>query len=127
MEIVLLEQTRVFIFSAALGLLLGILYDLLSFFPNTFGRRFLRPLFDILYCLSFMAAFILLVLLEAGGEIRWYIPGGMVMGLVLYFVGFSAYIRALLRLLGKLIQNVGKMAQKVLKLFEKVFEYPRGN
>ena len=79
MEIVLLEQTRVFIFSAALGLLLGILYDLLSFFPNTFGRRFLRPLFDILYCLCFMAAFILLVLLEAGGEIRWYIPGGMVM------------------------------------------------
>ena len=67
MEIILLEQTRLFVYGAALGLGLGILYDLFSFLPDTFGCRVLRPIFDLLYCLTFMAAFILLVLLEADG------------------------------------------------------------
>ncbi len=127
MELVLLDQTRVFIYSAALGLALGVLYDLFSFFPNTFGHRYLRPVFDILYCLCFMGAFILLVLLEAGGEIRWYIPGGILLGLILYFIGFSPYFRALLQLLGSVIKSVGKHLERLLKFIENLFDYPRGN
>ena len=127
MEIVLLDQTRVFIYGSALGLFLGILYDLMSFFPNTFGGRFLRAIFDILYCLLFMAAFILLVLLEADGEIRWYIPGGMVLGLLLYFMGFSGIVRTALQLLGDAVHKVGRFGRKIFDFLQKVFELPRGN
>ncbi len=127
MEIILLDQTRVFIYAAAAGLALGILYDLFSFFPDTFGERLLRPLLDILYCLIFMAGFLLLTLLEAGGEIRWYIPGGMVLGLILYFIGFSAYIRLFLGGLGRLLRKVGVIFVKIFKKIKNLFEYPRGN
>ena len=126
MEIILLDQTRIFIYSAAAGLALGIVYDLFSFFPDTFGRRVLRPIFDILYCLLFMAVFLWLML-EGGGALRWYIPGGMVLGLTLYFIGFSAWVRALLRLLGRFLKLLGKSVWKAAKFIEKLFEHPRGN
>ena len=127
MEIILLDQTRVFIYGAAAGLALGIYYDLLAFIPDTFGRKVLRPLLDILYCLTFMGAFLLLTLLEAGGEIRWYIPGGMVLGLVLYFVGFSAYVRLVLYSLGRILRELGKLIAKIFEKLKNLFEYPRGN
>ena len=127
MEIVLLDQTRVFVYAAFLGLCLGLVYDVFSFFPDTFGQRVLRPVFDILYCLVFMAAFIALVLLRAGGEIRWYIPGGMILGLVLYFVGFSQYIRLLLRGARRGMWWLGKGLRQLFGWLEKLFEAPRGN
>ena len=127
MEIILLDQTKVFIYGAAMGLAMGILYDLFSLFPNTFGRRVLRPLLDILYCLIFMAGFLLLTLVEAGGEIRWYIPGGMVLGLVLYFIGFSAYVRLALEVLGRFLRELAKLFAKIFEKIENLFEYPRGN
>lgn len=127
MEIVLLDQTRVFIYAAFLGLCLGLTYDIFSFFPNTFGQRLLRPVFDILYCLVFMAAFIALVLLRAGGEIRWYIPGGMLLGLVLYFVGFSEYIRLALRWIGRGLGWLWRLARRIFDRVQRLFEDPRGN
>jgi len=127
MEIVLLEQTRLFVYGAVLGLGLGLLYDLFSFFPDTFGRRVLRPVFDLLYCLTFMSAFILLVLLEADGRIRWYIPGGVLLGLTLYFIGLSAYVKAVLRLFRRLVKQIGILLGKMMNFVEKLFEYPRGN
>jgi len=127
MEIILLEQPRLFVYGAALGLGLGILYDLFSFLPDIFGCRVLRPIFDLLYCLTFMAAFILLVLLEADGRIRWYIPGGILLGLALYFIGLSVYVKAVLQLLRSVVKQIGILLEKMLNFIEKLFEYPRGN
>jgi len=127
MEIILLEQPRLFVYGAALGLGLGILYDLFCCLPDIVGCRVLRPIFDLLYCLTFRAAFILLVLLEADGRIRWYIPGGILLGLALYFIGLSVYVKAVLQLLRSVVKQIGILLEKMLNFIEKLFEYPRGN
>ncbi|MEA4920739.1 MAG: spore cortex biosynthesis protein YabQ [Clostridiaceae bacterium] len=126
MEIILLEQTKVFLLASCLGIFLGALYDLFSFFPEVFGKKVFRPLFDILYCIAFMALFIALVLFRAGGVIRWYIPGGIILGLALYFCGFSDYVKMILSMFEKVLIFVGKYLLKFFSWLEKLFEHPRG-
>ena len=126
MEIVLLDQTRVSVYASVLGLALGALYDLFLFFPQVFGKKVLEPVFDVLYCITFMGGFIALVPLRAGGRIRWYIPGGIILGLILYFCGFSDYVRMVLSFAERGVRAVGRVMKKLFDWLATLFEPPRG-
>lgn len=121
-----------------LGLGLGALYDVFSFFPDVFGKKFLRPVFDILYCVVFMAAFIALVQVMSMGQIRWYIPGGIIMGLIIYFAGLSDYIKVVLSIFAHFFNTIFSVFRKVAAFFLKIwraivarvskhFDTPQGN
>lgn len=127
MEIALLDQTRVFVFASVMGLCLGAVYDLFSFFPEVFGKKILEPIFDILYCIVFMGGFIALVQLKAQGEIRWYIPGGIILGLILYFCGLSDYVKMVMSLMQAGLLFIKKLLAKILGFIASLFESPRGS
>ena len=48
-------------------------------------------------------------------------------GLVLYFIGFSAYVRLVLEVLGRFLRELAKLFAKIFEKIENLFEYPRGN
>lgn len=125
MEIVLLDQTKVFIFASALGILLGLVYDVFAIISD--GTKRLSHILDVIYCVIFMAGFIALVQLRAGGEIRWYIPGGMVIGLALYFLGLSDYVRLTGEGLRKAVGALKKYFLKAASAIASLFEMPRGS
>ena len=91
MEVVLAQQTQAFLHAAVLGLLLGLLYDVLAFF--------LTALLDLLFCLIGAAGFFLLVFGESRGVIRGYLPLGAILGGALYAVLFFPSVH---RVLGKI-------------------------
>lgn len=122
----LLDQTKVFVYASATGIGLGLLYDIFSFFPEVFGKKILRPIFDILYCVAFMSAFIVLLQTVGGGVIRWYLPGGMILGLCLYFFGFSDYVRMLLAGLERIILAVKRFVIKAAEKISVFFDHPWG-
>ncbi len=100
MEAVLAQQTQAFLHAAALGLLLGLLYDVLAFFRRLGGGGvFLTALLDLLFCLMGAAGFFLLVFGESRGVIRGYLPLGAILGGALYAVLFCPSVR---RILGKI-------------------------
>ncbi len=100
MEVVLAQQTQAFLHAAALGLLLGLLYDVLAFFRRLGGGGvFLTALLDLLFCLMGAAGFFLLVFGESRGVIRGYLPLGAILGGALYAVLFSPSVH---RVLGKI-------------------------
>lgn len=126
METALLDQTRLFVYASAAGIGLGLLYDILSLFPDLFGKRVLRPLFDILYCLVFMTVFIVLLQAVGGGVMRWYLPGGIILGLCLYFFGFSDYVKMALAALERLLLALWKVTLKIIEKISVFFDHPWG-
>lgn len=126
MEIALLDQTRVFVFAAALGLGLGFFYDLTDLLSSLLGKKAARPFFDIFYCVVFMGCFIALTQLAAGGEIRWYLPGGIVLGLALYFCGFSGFLRLFFSKLEGALRKLGSLLKRGADALAGLFEPPRG-
>jgi len=124
-EAVLAQQTRVFLWAAITGLCLGGVYD---FFCGV--RRLLRAgkaltaLCDILFCLTALLVFVLFMLTRGQGEIRGYIPGGMLIGSVLYFCALSDAVLALLLPLLRLVQKLLQAAAHLLRL---AFVMPRGS
>ncbi len=99
-EAVLAQQTQAFLHAAALGLFLGLLYDVMAFFRRLGGGgAFLTALLDLLFCLMGATGFFLLVFGESQGVIRGYLPLGAILGGALYAVWFSPSVR---RVLGKI-------------------------
>lgn len=121
-----MDQTKVFVYASAAGIALGLLYDIFSFFPDVFGQKVLRPVFDILYCVAFMSVFTFLLQTAAGGIIRWYLPGGMILGLCLYFFGFSDYVRLVLSGLERAALAVKRFLVKIIKKISVFFDHPWG-
>lgn len=100
LEAVLAQQTQAFLHAAVLGLVLGLLYDVLAFFRRLGGGgAFLTALLDLFFCLMGSAGFFLLVFGESRGVIRGYLPLGAILGGALYAVWFSPSVR---KVLGKI-------------------------
>ena len=85
METVLAEQTQAFFHAAALGMLLGILYDVLALFRRMGGKGpVLTTCLDLVFCLAGAGGFFLLVFGESRGIVRGYLILGTVLGGMLY-------------------------------------------
>ena len=126
METVIMDRTRVFIASSFLGLCLGAVYDIISFVPERTGKFVLRALSDTVYCLIFLMSFFCFVMIRANGEIRWYMPGGVILGLALYFCGFSDCVKKLLMFLGRVLKKLASPLKKAFVEIAKFFEAPWG-
>ena len=121
-----MDQTRVFIAASFLGLCLGAVYDIVSFVPERTGKFVLRALSDTFYCLVFLISFFCFVMIRANGEIRWYMPGGVILGLALYFCGFSGGVKRLLALLSAMLAKMASPLKIILGKLAKLFEAPWG-
>lgn len=125
MEAVFAQQTRVFLSAAILGLCLGGVYDIFRSVRIVLrAGRLLTALCDMLFCMTVLLAFVLFMLTRAQGEIRGYIPGGMLIGGILYFCALSDVVMALLLPVLRLLQKLLHTASRLLQL---AFAMPRGS
>jgi hypothetical protein len=83
-----------------------------------------RAVLDLLYCLLTLLTFVLFMLIYAGGQVRWYIPGGAVIGLFLYFAALTDYVRAALLPLIRMIRRAGGACKRFVL---RAFYPPRGS
>lgn len=108
-----------------LGLLLGVVYDVLRAVRTQFRlRRLGTGLLDALFCLLGLLGFLLLMLQGTDGRLRLYLPLGLAAGFALYRHTVSVYLLHLflwaLRLTAK-----ATAAAKAALLWN--FGFPRGN
>ncbi len=120
------DQTRAFVWAGVLGLAMGLLYDVFSFVPLFAGKKKLRGVCDVLYCLIFLACFLALVHVRAGGVVRWYLPAGVVLGMVLYFCGLSDLVRFCLGLLNRGVAVMRRLIARITAVFGCFFTPLRG-
>lgn len=109
MEVSVSAQTAELLYSALLGVCLGVMYDVFRIFRRWLGRgRFMTALFDGLYWLAAFCALLGFVMTVSGGVVRWYVLIGAFCGGFVYmctfsrliFCGMDIIIKLLIRLLG---------------------------
>lgn len=125
MGISLTGQAVAFGGAAALGLLVGLLYDLLRILRRRTDRRALGGVLDGLFWVLVTAALFLYAIRAGDGRLRPFMLAGAVLGAFFYFLTASASVRragertadALARA-GRRAVNIGKnFAKKGKKLF----------
>ncbi len=124
------EQLALFLRSALLGGVLGLVYDLLRA-VRRLGGGVLGGVLDALYCLLSAAAVFFFVM-AGGGELRIFILLGAGGGAVLFFCLLSQPLRPLwdfwlelalapLRLLGSILKKCGIVFKKLFSFFQRWF------
>lgn len=110
---------------AALGTALGVFYDLLRAVRMRFRlRRWGTALLDLLFCLTGLVCFLLLMHRGTDGRLRGFLLLGLLLGFLLYRRLVSVWVlRVLLWLLKLAGQAVGLVKETLLWLFS----FPRGN
>ena len=135
-EIHIADQTRIFIGAIVIGLCMGGFYDLLRFIRMLCsGGRLLQALLDVLFCIFCLGGFMLFVLAWGEGKLRFFIPGGVGAGIVLYFMALSPIIIGLYSKIACgfrwLVAFIYKIANKILspvfRLIVALFSVPRGD
>lgn len=97
MQVQLAEQTRSFIYAAALGLCLGGVYDFLRCLRALSGaKRWVTALCDLLFSFLCMLSYFLFSLTFCGGVLRLYTALGAGLAMLLYFLGISPLVMAAL-------------------------------
>ena len=136
MEIHIADQTRIFIGAIIIGLCMGGFYDLLRFIRMLLsGGRLLQALLDVLFCIFCLSGFLLFLLVWGEGKLRFFIPGGMGAGLVLYFMALSPVIIEIYSKIAHgfrwIVAFIFKITKKILspvfKLIVTLFSVPRGD
>ena len=90
----LLEQTNTFVFAAVFGMLMGVIFDLLTLTARMFRhKKAALCIFDIIYCGIYLIGSVLFLLIEGTGRLEGYILLGGVLGAILYFVSISSPIK----------------------------------
>lgn len=131
------NQAMVFIASVEIGVLMGVLFDLIRIFRKLLKHpNFLVQIEDMLYWIVCgLVGFYRLYMCNYA-EIRPYIFIGIVLGVVFYFLTFSivfmkiatAIINYLKMLVGKVIKwiliPIKEFMKKVIKIVMKWFEIP---
>lgn len=106
MKTVLLDQTRIFLWSCALGGVLGLLWDLLRGARAAFRlKRRGTAVLDGFFCLLSTAVLLLFLLQRTDGALRTYITAGGLLGFLLWRLtashplaaAFTAFWRAVRR------------------------------
>lgn len=97
------EQLKVFLWGIGLGFLLGAVYDFFKILRICMSLRGVTVICDLLYSLLVTAATFCFVLAFSEGEIRFYIFLAEILGWLIWFFTFSAF--------------VGRAAQKIKAFF----------
>lgn len=91
-------QSIEFLYSLALGVMLGVLYDIFrvvrSFSPK---KQIIVAIFDILFWIIALISLLAFVLTVSGGAMRWYVLFGVFGGGFLYMASLSVIMYKTLR------------------------------
>ena len=118
MEIAIGEQALALLTSAALGAMLGVLYDFFRAVRYAFGKA--GAACDALFCLICALGLFWLVMRSAQGALgTWVIPL-LGAGALLYFASVSAFV---LRAAEKTIGTVCHTAKLSAEIFKKVISF----
>ena len=125
-EVAIAAQTRLFLMSFGFGFLLGVVYDLFRIARLTVTRgKAAVFVMDVLY--FFLAVFIFMLAFNSG-EIRFYLLLGIVLGFLIYYFTFGAFVLkwsnriicALRRLLRFLFRVISAPPRAVFRLFRRL-------
>lgn len=98
MENYVSQQLITFLRSGLLGLVCGVVYDLLRALRLRRVRsRALTHSLDVVYVVSVLLALFLFMLRQGQGELRLYMLLAIFLGIVLYFCAFSGILRPIWR------------------------------
>ena len=108
-------QAIEFLYSAVLGILLGILYDIIRLFRSyTSGGRIITALFDFIFWLLATTALLMFVLVYCGGRMRWYVLFGAFCGGFVYVSAFGEIVYGILRALVTITRKILNTVTKPL-------------
>ncbi len=103
-------QTAEFLFSALLGIYLGVLFDVIrtvrAYMPR---NRAVTAIFDVLFWLIAVISLLGFVMTVSGGKMRWYVLAGA-------FCGGFVYMAALSEIIYKIFVSAVAVSKKVLRL-----------
>ena len=110
------EQTNLFLMTIALGAAAGILYDMFRVLRLTFKHpNFLVQIEDMLYWVIATIGVFYFFLHEHGGNMRFFVIVGIVLGMMVYFLAMSAAIRkAMIKLVDWTKKTITVVAAVVL-------------
>lgn len=123
MNVSVTGQTLEFIYSGALGIGLGIAYDIFRLFRvHLRAGRILTGVFDVIYWLVAIAALLFFVLTVSGGKMRWYVLLGAFCGGFIYmctvsylfFRTLDIIIKVVVRLLHVAVKPIYFISEKAL-------------
>ena len=131
METILSQQTQIFLYAVILGILLGVVYDLLRVVHTASGRgRIVRGVLDVLFCAVCLVCIVAFLLFFAGGQMRVYISLGLAAGAILYGLGLSDLVCTLCYPLLKGVMWVASqmvtLAQTLLRAIQQGYAYIQG-
>lgn len=110
---------------AGLGAVLGVFYDLLRAIRTHFRlKRWGTGLLDVLFSITGMVCFLLLLLRGTDGRLRFYLPLGLVTGFLLYRKTVS---RGILHVFLWLLKLAGRIVDELWAFLLWAFSFPRGN
>lgn len=92
MENYISEQLILFLRSALLGAVCGVVFDLLRAVRLRRGGL-ITHLLDVVYVVSVLLALFLFALRQGQGEMRLYMLLAILLGIVLYFLLFAGFLR----------------------------------
>lgn len=103
-------QSTEFLYSLALGVFLGVLYDafrvIRAFLPQ---KRFVVAIFDILFWLVATILLFAFILTVSGGIMRWYVLLGVFGGAFLYMASLSIIVYKTLRTMVLVLKRLMQM------------------
>ncbi len=103
-------QTIELLYSALLGLYLGVLFDVIRTFRAYMPRnRVATALFDVLFWMIAVISLLAFVMTVSGGRMRWYVLLGA-------FCGGFVYMAALSEIVYKIFISVVSALRKILHL-----------
>ncbi len=123
MNVSVTGQTLEFLYSGALGIGLGVAYDIFRLFRvHLRAGRILTGVFDVIYWLVAIAALLFFVLTVSGGQMRWYVLLGAFCGGFIYmctvsylfFRALDIIIKVVVRLLHVAVKPIYFISEKAL-------------
>ena len=110
MELSMTEQALVFLFSCAVGVFLGAVYDIFRIIRVAFNSRWLSIFFqDFIFCIFSAVSVILLVFYTNSGIVRWFSLAGCFICFLLYHLTVGRFIMF--------------MAKKIINFIKKVLNF----
>ena len=120
-DVAIAAQTRLFMMSLGFGFLLGVVYDLCRIARLTVTRGKAAVFFmDVFYFLSAGIAVFLFMLAFNGGEIRFYLLLGIVLGFLIYYFTFGAFV---LKWSNRIIRGLRRMIRAVFRFLTAPFRW----
>ncbi len=119
-------QTRLFLMSFGFGFLLGVVYDLFRIVRLTLTRgKAAVFVMDVLYFLLAGIAVFIFMLAYNSGEIRFYLLLGILLGFLIYYFTFGAFVlkwsNRIIRALRRLTRLVGRIVWAPVRGMARLF------